>query len=162
LRGLAAAAHVGLEINLLRSVVAHGFIKQAGAMARNAPYFHREDLDRFLQRLYLHTTFDAEPSGDEASLIAATAACQCSTHELLHLIFEHDIPLRCPKNQDSKFGDFVISVGRVKTAIGLSAIGAISLSEAAGRLGVNTATIRNLVAAGYLQEVQKPHNSSER
>ncbi|HRK41512.1 MAG TPA: hypothetical protein PLH11_00595 [Gemmobacter sp.] len=50
----------------------------------------------------------------------------------------------------------------MKTAIGLSATGAISLSEAAGRLGVNTATIRNLVAAGYLQEVQKPHNSSER
>ena len=162
LRGFDAADYLGLDIHLLRTFVVEGLIKKAGEMARNAPYFRREDLDAFLGRLYRQTRPDLEPANDEVSLIAATPACQCSTLELLHLIFEHDVPLRCVAGADARFNDFLISVERVKTAIGQNSAGAISMSEAAGKLGVDTATIRNLMNAGYLTAAPKSQKSSER
>ena len=162
LRGFDAADYLGLDIHLLRTFVVEGLVKKAGEMARNAPYFRRKDLDAFLGRLYRQTRPKLEPANDEIPLIAATPACQCSTLELLHLIFEHDIPLRCAAGTDPRFNDFLISVERAKTAIGQSAVGAISMSEAAGKLGVDTATIRNLVNAGYLSAAPKTAKSSER
>ncbi|MBB3984951.1 hypothetical protein GGQ68_001267 [Sagittula marina] len=162
LRGFDAADYLGLDIHLLRTFVVEGLIKKAGEMARNAPYFRREDLDAFIGRLYRQTRPDLEPANDEVSLIAATPACQCSTLELLNLIFEHDIPLRCATGADPRFNDFLISVERAKTAIDQNSAGAISMSEAAGKLGVDTATIRNLVNAGYLSAAPKSKNSSER
>ncbi|TDL87140.1 hypothetical protein E2L05_11450 [Meridianimarinicoccus aquatilis] len=162
LRGFDAADYLGLDIHLLRTFVVEGLIKKAGEMARNAPYFRREDLDAFIGRLYRQTRPDLEPANDEVSLIAATPACQCSTLELLHLIFEHNIPLRCAAGADARFNDFLISVERAKTAIGQSSAGAISMSDAAGKLRVDTATIRNLVNAGYLSAAPKTKRSSER
>ncbi len=162
LRGFDAADYLGLDIHLLRTFVVEGLVKKAGEMARNAPYFRRKDLDAFLGRLYRQTRPELEPANDEVSLIAATPACQCSTLELLHLIFEHDIPLRCAAGTDPRFNDFLISVERAKTAIGQSSVGAISMSEAAGKLVVDTVTIRNLVSAGYLSAAPKTAKSSER
>ncbi|SDG43070.1 TniQ protein [Celeribacter baekdonensis] len=162
LRGFDAADYLGLDIHLLRTFVVEGLIKKAGEMARNAPYFRKKDLDAFLGRLYRQTRPKLEPANDEIPLIAATPACQCSTLELLHLVFEHDIPLRCAAGTDPRFNDFLISVERAKTAIGQSSVGAISMSEAAGKLGVDTATIRNLVNAGYLSAAPKTAKSSER
>lgn len=161
-RGLDAAEYLGVEIGLLRALVQQGFVPKAGEMARNAPYFRKKDLDAFLHRLDVRASSGAKPNGDEISIIAATAACQCSALELLHIIFGHDIPLHRTDGTDLKFSSFQVSLKRAKSAIGSSVKGAISLAEAATRLRLNTATVRNLVAEGYLTEAAKTEKAAQR
>ena len=160
--GRAAADILGIDYNVLRKLVVAGLVKQEGAFAKNAPFFDPTDLKSFLNTLRQQLDRNDRDQGDEIPLTEATLPCQCSTAELIHMVLNHKISLTSDRTKPEKLPDFRVSISRLKKCIGTTASGALTLSEAAQALQVDTVTISNLMTDGFLSPALTKGRSSQR
>lgn len=145
-------------LNATRSVwniLSHGgFIPPALASVEGkpgiSPFYHKADLDEFLDRLRSGATAEHDPGAGRLAMLEAVKKANCKYGEIVQLLLDRKLEKASIDPARNGLEAIMVDVQEIRERTALAAHGGLSLVEAYKELAVSDAVLLALIEHGHL------------